>query len=201
MKRLVALIAAALVIGNAAAQQVAPDVLMKNLTNDVLSIVSKDQDIQSGNTAKAIALVEAKVLSDFDFQRMTALAIGKEWRKATPDQQSALTAEFRTLLVRTYSRALTSYRNQAIDFKPTKLVGDETDVTVRTEIKQPGAKSVSIDYAMEKVQSTWKVYDIAVAGISLVMSYRDQFGQEVLNNGIDGLIKELQTKNAGKPKA
>ena len=201
MKRLVGLIAAALVIGNAAAQQVAPDVLMKNVTNDVLSIVSKDQDIQNGNTAKAIALVEAKVLPDFDFQRMTALALGKEWRKATPDQQSALTSEFRTLLVRTYSRALTSYRNQTIDFKPTKLAGDETDVIVRTEIKQPGTKSVSIDYAMEKVQSTWKVYDITVAGISLVMSYRDQFGQEVLNNGIDGLIKALQAKNAQRAKA
>ena len=201
MKRLVGLIAASLVIGNAAAQQVAPDVLMKNVTNDVLSIVSKDQDIQNGNTAKAIALVEAKVLPDFDFQRMTALALGKEWRKATPDQQSALTSEFRTLLVRTYSRALTSYRNQTIDFKPTKLAGDETDVIVRTEIKQPGTKSVSIDYAMEKVQSTWKVYDITVAGISLVMSYRDQFGQEVLNNGIDGLIKALQAKNAQRAKA
>jgi len=201
MKRLVGLIAAALVIGNAAAQQVAPDVLMKNVTNDVLSIVSKDQDIQNGNTAKAIALVEAKVLPDFDFQRMTALALGKEWRKATPDQQSALTSEFRTLLVRTYSRALTSYRNQTIDFKPTKLAGDDTDVIVRTEIKQPGTKSVSIDYAMEKVQSTWKVYDITVAGISLVMSYRDQFGQEVLSNGIDGLIKALQAKNAQRAKA
>ena len=195
MKRVIGLIVGALLIASAAAQQVAPDVLMKNVTNDVLNIVSKDQDIQNGNTAKAIALVEAKVLPDFDFQRMTALAMGKEWRKATPGQQLALTSEFRTLLVRTYSRALTSYRNQTIEFKPTKMAGDETDVTVRTEIKQPGAKSVSIDYAMEKADSTWKVYDITVSGISLVMSFRDQFGQEVLNGGIDGLIKTLHTKN------
>ena len=195
MKRVIGLIVGALLMASAAAQQAAPDVLMKNVTNDVLNIVSKDQDIQNGNTAKAIALVEAKVLPDFDFQRMTALAMGKEWRKATPDQQLALTSEFRTLLVRTYSRALTSYRNQTIEFKPTKMAGDETDVTVRTEIKQPGAKSVSIDYAMEKADSTWKVYDITVSGISLVMSFRDQFGQEVLNGGIDGLIKTLHTKN------
>ena len=201
MKRVIGLIVGALLIASAAAQQVAPDVLMKNVTNDVLNIVSKDQDIQNGNTAKAIALVEAKVLPDFDFQRMTALAMGKEWRKATPDQQSALTSEFRTLLVRTYSRALTSYRNQTIEFKPTKMAGDETDVTVRTEIKQPGAKSVSIDYAMEKADSTWKVYDITVSGISLVMSFRDQFGQEVLNGGIDGLIKTLHTKNDLRAKA
>jgi len=201
MKRVIGLIVGALLIASAAAQQVAPDVLMKNVTNDVLNIVSKDQDIQNGNTAKAIALVEAKVLPDFDFQRMTALAMGKEWRKATPDQQSALTSEFRTLLVRTYSRALTSYRNQTIEFKPTKMAGDETDVTVRTEIKQPGTKSVSIDYAMEKADSTWKVYDITVSGISLVMSFRDQFGQEVLNGGIDGLIKTLHTKNDLRAKA
>lgn len=197
MKRFYGLIVGALLIGSAAAQQVAPDALVKNVTNEVLNIVSKDQDIQNGNTSKAIALVEAKVLPDFDFQRMTALALGKEWRKATPDQQSALTAEFRTLLVRTYSRALTAYKNQTIDFKPTKIASADTDVTVRTEIKQPGATSVSIDYAMEKTDTTWKVYDITVSGISLVMSYRDQFGQEVLSGGVDGLIKALHSKNAG----
>lgn len=200
MKHVLGLIVSVLMIGSVMGQQVAPDALMKNVTNNVLDIVSKDPDIQNGNTAKAIALVEAKVLPDFNFQRMTALALGKEWRKATPEQQSALTSEFRTLLVRTYSRALTSYKNQTIDFKPTKMVDGETDVTVRTEIKQPGSKSVSIDYAMEKVESTWKVYDISVSGISLVMSFRDQFGQEILSGGIDGLIKTLHAKNDLKHK-
>lgn len=200
MKYVVGLIVTALMIGSAMGQQVAPDVLIKNVTNNVLDIVSKDPDIQNGNAAKAIALVEANVLPDFNFQRMTALALGKEWRKATPEQQSALTAEFRTLLVRTYSRALTSYRNQTIDFKPTKMVDGETEVTVRTEIKQPGSKSVSIDYAMEKVESTWKVYDITVSGISLVMSFRDQFAPEILRGGIDGLIKTLHAKNDLKHK-
>lgn len=200
MKYVVGLIVTALMIGSAMGQQVAPDVLIKNVTNNVLDIVSKDPDIQNGNAAKAIALVEANVLPDFNFQRMTALALGKEWRKATPEQQSALTAEFRTLLVRTYSRALTSYRNQTIEFKPTKMVDGETEVTVRTEIKQPGSKSVSIDYAMEKVESTWKVYDITVSGISLVMSFRDQFAPEILRGGIDGLIKTLHAKNDLKHK-
>ena len=197
MKFAYGLIATTLMIGSALAQQqVAPDALVKNVTSDVLRIVSNDQDIQNGNTAKAIALVEAKVLPDFDFQRMTSLAMGKEWRKATPDQQSAVASEFRTLLVRTYSRALTNYKNQTIDFKPTKMAGDETDVTVVTEIKQPGAKPVTINYDMEKIDSTWKVYDITVSGISLVMSYRDQFSQEISTSGVDGLIKTLRAKNA-----
>lgn len=201
MRRLIGLIVAALLIGSVAAEQIAPDTLVKNVTSDVLNIVSKDTEIQSGNTTKAIALVEAKLLPDFDFKRMTALAMGKEWRQASLDQQSVLTNEFRTLLVRTYSRALTAYKNQTIDYKPTKIAGDETEVTVRTEIKQPGAKSVSIDYAMEKSDSTWKVYDIAVSGISLVLSFRDQFGEEVRNGGIDGLIKTLHAKNVIKASA
>ncbi len=198
MKRFIGLIVTALLMGSAAAEQIAPDALVKNVTNEVLDIVNKDQDIKSGNTAKAIALVEAKVSPDFDFQRMTSLALGRDWNKGTPDQKTALTAEFRTLLVRTYSKALTSYKNQAIEFKPTKMAGDENDVTVRTEIKQPGAESVSIDYSMEKIDASWKVYDINVSGISLVMSYRDQFGQEIRNGGIDGLIKTLHAKNVSK---
>ncbi|CAG4882593.1 conserved exported protein of unknown function [Georgfuchsia toluolica] len=201
MRRLIGLVVATLLIGSAAAEPIAPDTLVKNVTSDVLNIVSKDPEIQSGNTAKAIALVEAKLLPDFDFKRMTALAMGKDWRQASLDQQSALTSEFRTLLVRTYSRALTAYKNQTIDYKPAKIADDETDVMVRTEIKQPGAKSVSIDYAMEKLDSTWKVYDITVSGISLVLSFRDQFSAEVRSGGIDGLIKTLHAKNVIKASA
>ena len=189
------------IVGSASAEVIAPDALVKNVTNDVLNIVKQDKDIQNGNTAKAIALVEAKVLPDFDFQRMTSLAVGKDWRNATAEQKTALSAEFKTLLVRTYSKALTSYRDQAIDFKPTKMTGGETDVTVRTEIKQPGAKSVSLNYSMEKIDASWKVYDIIVDGISLVMSFRDQFSQEVQTGGIDGLIKTLHAKNAAKAAA
>ncbi|MFY9328052.1 MAG: ABC transporter substrate-binding protein [Georgfuchsia sp.] len=198
MRRLIGLIAGTLLMGTVAAEQIAPDTLVKNVTDDVLNIISHDLEILGGDTAKAIALVEAKLLTDFDFKRMTALAMGKEWRQATLDQQLTLTTEFRTLLVHTYSRALTAYKNQTINFKPSKIADDDTDVTVRTEIKQPGAKSVSIDYAMEKSNSTWKVYDITVSGISLVLSFRDQFGQEVHNGGIDGLIKTLQVKNGSR---
>ena len=198
MNRFILLMAGVLLAGSAAAEPVAPDVLVKTVTQDVLGIVSKDPEIQGGNAAKAIALVEAKLLPDFDFQRMAALALGKEWRQATGGQQTALTNEFRTLLVRTYSKALTAYKNQTIDFKPLRFYGDETEVTVRTEIKQPGTKSVSIDYAMEKSESTWKVYDITVSGISLVLSFRDQFGQEIRNGGIEGLIKTLHAKNGLK---
>ncbi len=199
--QLIGLIAGVLLTGSAVAEQMAPDALVKNVTNDVINIVSKDPEILGGNTAKAIALVEAKLLPDFDFKRMTSLALGKDWRQATPDQQSALTAEFKTLLVRTYSRALTAYKNQTIDFKPMKMSGEDTEVTVRTEFKQPGTKAVSIDYAMEKTDATWKVYDVTVSGISLVLSFRDQFGQEVKTGGIDGLINILHAKNDSRVKA
>ena len=198
MKKLYGFLVGILLISSAVAQQVNPDTLVKKVTSDVLSGVSKDRDIQHGSTAKAIELVNDKVLPAFDFQRMTALALGKGWRQASAEQKSALTDEFKTLLVRTYSVALTSYKNQTIDFKPTKVTADETDVTVRSSIKQPGNKSISMDYSMEKVGTTWKVYDIVVDGISLVMNFRSQFEQDVLSGGIDGLIKSLHEKNVSR---
>ena len=179
----------------AKAEEMPPDVLVKNVTNDVLDIIRKDKDIQSGDTHKAADLIEVKVLPNFDFNRMTALAVGREWRSATPEQKKALTAEFHTLLVRTYANALTSYKNQVIDFKPFKMAAEETDVLVRTEVKQPGAKPIGIDYSLQKGDAGWKVYDVIVGGVSLVTSYRDQFKQEIGNGGIDGLIKSLQAKN------
>lgn len=197
MKSLFAFFSGLLISVTALAQTVAPDVLIKTVTNDVLDIVRKDHEIQSGNTKKAIALVEAKVLPHFNFSRMTRLALARDWRQATPAQQKALTEEFRTLLVRTYSQALTEYRDQVIVFKPFALKAGETDARVRTEIKQSGAgKNIELDYYLEKSGATWKVYDIEVGGISLVTNYRDSFASEVRNNGIDGLIKSLQTKNS-----
>jgi len=177
------------------ADDAAPDVLVKNVTNEVLEIVRKDKDIQSGNTKKAIELVEAKVLPNFDFGRMTTLAVGRDWKSTNATQQKTLTDEFHTLLVRTYSNALTAYKSQTIDFKPLKMAAGDTDVTVRTEVKQAGAKPISIDYSLEKADGTWKVYDVVVGGVSLVTSYRDQFKQEISVGGIDGLIKSLQAKN------
>lgn len=180
----------------AAAQGLAPDALVKSVTNDVLEIVRKDKDIQAGNTRKAVELAEAKVLPHFDFAHMTRLAVGKAWRQASPAQQQALTDEFRTLLVRTYSKALTEYRNQAIDFKPVKMQPADTDVVVRTLVQQPGSKPVEIDYSLDKTdQGGWKVYDIAVAAVSLVTNYRSSFAQEISAGGIDGLIGTLRAKN------
>jgi len=173
----------------------APDVLVKNVTNEVLEIVRKDKDIQSGNQKKVLGLVEAKVLPNFDFSHMTRLALAREWRTATPAQQKSLTDEFRTLLVRTYSKALTEYKNQAIEFKPFRMSAGETDVKVRTLISQSGAKPIPLDYYLEKTPQGWKVYDIEVDGISLVVNYRESFAAEVRKGGVDGLIKSLQTKN------
>ena len=194
------LIAAAILIVSASssvvmAEDATPDVLVKNVTNEVLDIVRKDKDIQSGNTKKAIDLVEAKVLPNFDFGRMTTLAVGRDWKSANATQQKTLTDEFHTLLVRTYSNALTAYKSQTIDFRPLKMAAGDTDVTVRTEVKQAGAKPISIDYSLEKTDNTWKVYDVVVGGVSLVTSYRDQFKQEINTGGIEGLIKSLQAKN------
>ncbi len=179
----------------ALAQDVAPDVLVKNVTQEVIGIVKQDKDIQAGNQKKTVALVEEKVLPHFNFNRMTALAMGQNWRKATPEQQGLLVEQFKTLLVRTYSTALSSYRNQVIDFKPLRAQPADTDVTVRSDVKQPGGEPVSIDYSLEKTSDGWKVYDVIVGGVSLVTTYRDTFTSEVRANGIDGLIKALSEKN------
>ena len=173
----------------------APDVLVKNVTNEVLDIVRKDKDIQSGSHQRAIALVEAKVLPHFDFSHMTRLSMARDWRTATPVQQKTLTDEFRTLLVRTYSKALTEYKNQSIEFKPLKMKAGDTDVKVSTLISQPGSKPIPLDYYLEKLPQGWKVYDIEVDGISLVINYRESFANEVRKGGIDGLISSLQAKN------
>jgi phospholipid transport system substrate-binding protein len=194
MKKLFALFFAGFVVSAAYAQE-APDALVQHVTDDVLEIIRKDKDIQNGDTHKVIELVDKKVLPNFNFTHMTSLALGKEWRKASPQQQQQLTAEFKTLLVRTYANALTGYKNQKVVYKPFKMAPTDSDVQVRTEVLQPGSKPVQLDYSLEKQESGWKVYDVVVAGISLVTNYRDQFGQEVRNGGIDGLIASIAAKN------
>ena len=195
MKRFIATAALLLAPLLALAVDLAPDSLIKEVTNDVLAIVRQDKAIQSGDTKRAIDLVEAKVLPHFDFKHMTALAVGRDWRQASAAQQDQLTEAFRSLLVRTYSNALTQYREQVIDFKPLRAQPEDTDVQVRTEVKQPGNKPVQIDYSLEKTANGWKVYDVVVAGVSLVTNYRGSFSQEIKTGGIDGLIKSLQAKN------
>ena len=201
MKFLLGLLAACLFSVAAVAADLPPDELVRNVTNEVLDAVRQDKDIQNGNSKKVLELVEAKILPHFNFQRMTQLAMGREGRQATPEQLRVLTDEFRNLLVRTYSKALTEYRNQEISFKPFKMTATDTDVKVRTEVKQSGGKPIGIDYYLEKAAG-WKVYDIEVGGASLVTNYRSSFAQEIQKGGIDGLIRSLQAKNkTGSPAA
>lgn len=179
----------------AGAEDVAPDVLIRSLSDEVISIIKQDKDIKAGNQAKINELVDAKVLPNFSFNRMTALAMGRNWPKASAQQQKQLVDEFRTLLVRTYSGALSNYRNEVIEFKPFRAAAGDTYVTVRSQVKRPGSEPISIDYDMEKTPTGWKVYDVVVAGVSLVTNYRDSFNAEVRANGVDGLIKSLASKN------
>ncbi|MBV2264543.1 MAG: ABC transporter substrate-binding protein [Thauera sp.] len=173
----------------------APDVLVRDVTNEVLEIVRADKAIQAGDTHRVIALVDAKVLPHFDFRRMTMLAVGRDWRQASPEQQTKLTDAFRTLLVRTYSNALTQYRDQRIEFRPSRFAPADTRVQVRTEVVQAGAQPIGIDYMLEKGEQGWKVFDVIVAGVSLVTNYRSSFGQEITRGGIDGLIRSLEERN------
>lgn len=177
------------------AQDLAPDAQVKKITDEVIGVIKQDKDIQGGNQKKINDLVDAKVLPYFNFSHMTALAVGRNWPKASAEQQKMLTSEFRTLLVRTYSSALSTYKNQVIEFKPLRAAAADTDVTVRTQVKQPGAEPISIDYSMEKIPSGWKVYDVVVGGVSLVTNYRETFNAEIRDGGVDSLIKSLASKN------
>ena len=186
----------ALLVPLAQAQQLAPDVLVKSITEEVVTILKKDQDIQAGDSKKAADVIETKIVPHFDFIRMTRIAMGRNWRVASPEQQKELAGEFKTLLVRTYSTALANYRDQQIDYKPLRSKPEDTEVTVRSDVKQSGSSQpVSIDYEMEKTPNGWKVYDVKVGGVSLVTTYRDTFAGEVRERGVDGLIKSLSTKN------
>jgi len=177
------------------ARDVAPDVLLKTVTMGVIAIIREDKDIQAGNPAKVADLVETRILPHFDFSRMTRIAVARNWQLAMPGQQEALTFEFKTLLVRTYSTALSSYRDQEIEYKPLRAAPGATEVTVKSEVRQAGRERVTIDYKMTKLSSGWKVYDIQLAGVSLVTTYRDTFASRVRDSGIEGLIKALSDKN------
>ena len=195
MKNLIACLLSLMLITPALAQDLAPDVLVKNVTQEVVELITKDKEIKSGNRAKLVEVIEAKVLPHFNFTAMTALAMGQNWGKSTPEQKKRLTDEFKTLLVRTYASALAAYSEQKFDFRPLRAKPTDTDVTVNVRVIQPGTQPVTIDYSMEKTGGGWKVYDVMVGGVSLVANYRTEFANTVRNSGIDGLIKDLQTKN------
>ena len=180
----------------ALANNTPPDVLARTTTQEVLTILKQDKELQNGNLSKVYQLVEAKVLPNFDFNRMTQLALGKNWPRATAKQKQELVTEFRNLLVRTYSSSLTEFSNQTVEFKPLTLKPGDTDVTVRSEIRQPGGQPIPIDYSMYKTDFGWKVYDVTIDSVSLVTNYRASFANTIRQNGIDGLIKTLATQSA-----
>jgi len=193
---LLRMLALALFVPAVYAQTMAPDALVKSITEEVVTVLKQDKEIQAGNPKKVSELIETKILPHFNFTRMTRIAMARNWRLASPEQQKVLTAEFQTLLVRTYSSALSNFRDQKIDYKPLRWRPGDTDVTVKTEVRQAGSSQpVGIDYEMEKTPNGWKVYDVKVGGVSLVTTYRETFASEVRSKGVAGLIKSLSEKN------
>ena len=180
----------------ALANDTPPDVLARTTTQEVLTILKQDKELQNGNLNKVYQLVEAKILPNFDFNRMTQLALGKHWPRATAKQKQALVTEFRNLLVRTYSSSLTAFTNQTVEFKPLTMKPDDADVTVRSEIRQPGGQPIPINYSMYKTAFGWKVYDVTIDGVSLVTNYRASFSNTIRQSGIDGLIKAMADQSA-----
>jgi phospholipid transport system substrate-binding protein len=180
--------------------QEAPDALVKRVSQEVVQIIKNDPKVQAGDQGRIREVIESKLVPHFDAERMTALAMGRNWRQATPEQQKQLVDQFRTLLIRTYSGALNQYRDQQIDYKPLRADPNATDVLVRTEVIRQGQPPVQIDYGMEKKDGGWKAYDVIVGGVSLVTNYRDEFNEQIRAGGIDGLIKTLAAKNGGAAK-
>jgi len=191
------LMATVLSVGVAAAQAQtvkAPDVLIKEVSTDVIDAVKADKAIQAGDVQKVIALVDAKVLPYFNFQRMTAMAVGRNWRQATPEQKKSLQDEFKILLVRTYAGALAQVKDQTVQLKPMRAAAEDTEVVVRTEVRGKG-DPIQLDYRLEKTPESWKIYDVNVLGVWLVENYRSSFAQEISAGGIDGLISKLAERN------
>lgn len=179
-----------------ASADVAPDALVKQTADDVLATLKTDKEAQAGNQKKIFAIAEEKILPNFDFDRVCRMVLGKNWKVATPEQQSTFQKEFRSLLLRTYASALGKYRDQTIEYKPMRSEAGAHDVTVKTQIVQPGGQPIAVDYSLTKTDAgAWKVYDIVIEGVSLVTNYRSQFSNEIRQNGLDSLNKKLADKN------
>ena len=178
----------------ARAAEEAPDELIRRLSMDVLSTIKADKDVQSGDVRKVITFVDSMIMPKVNFSRMTASAIGRSWRQATPEQQKRLQDEFKNLLVRTYAGALSQLQDQTINVKPLRAQAGDTEVIVRTEVLGRG-DPIQLDYRMEKTAGGWKIYDLNVLGVWLVETYRTQFAQEISARGIDGLIAALALRN------
>lgn len=178
-----------------AAEALGPEQLVRTVTEQVLAAIAKDPTLRSGDRTAALALAEASILPHVDFAEAAKLAAGRAWTTATPEQRDRLVKEFRSMLVRTYSAAISAYRGQTMEVLPLQMPGDATDVTVRSRYLSPGAPPVNISYAMHKTGDGWKIYDISVEGVSLVLTYRSEFEQIGRESGIEGLIARLAEKN------
>lgn len=199
LKRLLALLTLSVAAAAPAWASTAPDALVRDLSNEVIEAVKADKDIQAGNVHKVIALVDAKVLPYLNFPRMTASAVGRFWRQATPEQQARLQAEFKLLLVRTYAGALAQVKDQTVQLKPFRANPADAEVVVRTEVKGKG-EPIQLDYRLEKAGDSWKIYDVNVLGIWLVDQYKTSFAQEINAGGIDALITKLSDRNKAAAK-
>ena len=194
-----------LFVGSVSAQAVdqsTPDGLIKTVVSDVMASVKSDPEIQKGNIPRIVDLVEKKIVPYTDMRRTTEMAMGPNWKKATPEQQAQLVSEFKNLLIRTYSGALSQLRDQTIQFKPLRAAPDDKEVVVKTVVIGRG-DPIPLDYRLEKTANGWKVYDMNIMGVWLVEAYRNQFANQISQNGVEGLVKFLQDRNkqlaAAKP--
>lgn len=194
--KLLALVVSLLIAIPAAAQELTPEELVRKVTADVLDSIKADKQLQAGDRKKALALAEQKILPHVDFREAAQLAMGKSWYTATPAQQTQVVNEFRSMLVRIYSNAIDVYRGQTLRVLPLRLAPGATEVTVRNQYLRDGRPPVPVEYSMKKTPDGWKIFDIAVEGVSLVLTYRAEFDNITRTSGVDGLIKRLQQKNA-----
>ena len=196
LNRFIALLALAISAwaGQAAAQE-APDALIRRVSEEILAIAKTDKQVQAGNQERIMEVVRAKVLPHVNFQRMTQQTAGRYWREATPEQQAALTNEFKMLLIYTYAGAIAQIRNQTLEFKPMRAAPDDTEVEVRTAVIQARGEPIQLNYRLEKGPSGWKIVDVNILGAWLVFTYRNSFAAEIQKGGIDGLIKTLAERN------
>jgi phospholipid transport system substrate-binding protein len=200
LKRTLAGLVMSVTAATAMAQTTTPDALIKQVSTEVIETIKGDKTLQTGDVSKIISLVDTKVMPHVNFQRMTAAAVGRNWRTATPEQQKKLQDEFKTLLVRTYAGALTQVKDQTVQLKPLRAAAEDTEVVVRTEVKGKG-EPIQLDYRLEKADAAWKIYDVNVLGVWLVEQYKGQFAQDISSGGIDGLISKLAERNKGAAKS
>ena len=175
-----------------------PEDLVRKTAEDVLFAIKADEEIQKGDKEKIYKLAEEKILPNFDFERVARLVLGRAWRSASDEQKKEFIVQFRTLLLKTYAVALSKYKDQTIEFKPTRISDTDEIVIVKTEITQSGGQPIRVNYALSKNSGKWLVFDIVIEGVSLVTNYRSQFSSEIKRNGMDTLIKKLSKKNKGK---